>query len=50
VIRYLVQQRLNPAILSVTGDGEQNPVASNDSAQGRRQNCRVDLVITAMNP
>ena len=50
VVRYLVQQGVNPAILSATGYGEQNPVASNDTPQGRRQNRRVEIVITAMNP
>jgi chemotaxis protein MotB len=49
VVRYLVQQGVNPAILSATGYGEQNPVASNDTPQGRRQNRRVELVIAAMN-
>jgi chemotaxis protein MotB len=49
VVRYLVQQGVNPAILSATGFGEQNPVASNDTPQGRRQNRRVELVIAAMN-
>jgi chemotaxis protein MotB len=41
VVRYLVQQGVNPAILSATGYGEQDPVASNDTPQGRRQNRRV---------
>jgi len=49
VVRYLVQQGVNPAILSATGYGEQNPVASNDTAQGRQQNRRVEIVIGAMN-
>lgn len=47
VVRYLVQQRVNPAILSATGYGEQNPVASNDTPQGRSQNRRVEIVIAA---
>ena len=50
VVRYLVHKGVNPAILSATGYGEQNPVASNDTPQGRRQNRRVEIVITAMNP
>ena len=50
VVRYLIQQGVNPAILAATGYGEQNPVASNDTPQGRRQNRRVEIVITAMNP
>jgi chemotaxis protein MotB len=50
VVRYLVQQGVNPAILSATGYGEQSPVASNDTPQGRSQNRRVEIVIGAMNP
>ena len=50
VVRYLIQQGVNPAILAATGYGEQDPVASNDTPQGRRQNRRVEIVITAMNP
>lgn len=49
VVRYLVQQGVNPAILSATGYGEQDPVASNDTPQGRSQNRRVELVIAAQN-
>jgi chemotaxis protein MotB len=49
VVSYLVQQGVNPAILSATGYGEQDPVASNDTATGRSQNRRVEIVIAAMN-
>lgn len=50
VVRYLVQQGVSPAILSATGYGDQNPVAPNDTPQGRSQNRRVEIVIAAMNP
>jgi chemotaxis protein MotB len=50
VVRYLIKQGVNPAILAATGYGEQDPVASNDTPQGRQQNRRVEIVITAMNP
>jgi chemotaxis protein MotB len=50
VLRYLVQQGVNPSVLSATGYGEQNPVASNDTPAGRSQNRRVEIVIAAMNP
>jgi len=49
VVRYLVQQGVNPAILSATGYGEQDPAASNDTPRGRSQNRRVEIVIAAMN-
>jgi len=50
VVRYLIKQGVNPAILAATGYGEQDPVASNDTPQGRQQNRRVEIVITTMNP
>lgn len=49
VVRYLVRQGVNPAILSATGYGDQNPVASNDTPKGRQQNRRVEIMIGAMN-
>jgi len=49
VVRYLAQQGVNPAILSATGYGEQDPAASNDTPRGRSQNRRVEIVIAAMN-
>src|SRR5277367_1696299 len=38
VMQYLISQGLNPALVSATGHGDANPVASNDTAQGRAQN------------
>ena len=49
VVRYLVSEGVSPAELSATGYGEQDPVASNDTPQGRHQNRRVEIVIAAMN-
>jgi chemotaxis protein MotB len=49
VVRYLIQQGVNPGILSATGYGDQDPVASNDTPQGRRQNRRVEIEIGAQN-
>jgi len=47
VVRYLVAQGVNPNILSAQGFGETRPVASNDTAQGRAKNRRVEIVIMA---
>ena len=49
VVRYLVSEGVSPSELSATGYGEQDPVASNDTPQGRHQNRRVEIVIAAMN-
>jgi outer membrane protein OmpA-like peptidoglycan-associated protein len=43
---YLVQQGLDPTSLAATGFGKSNPVASNDTAMGRQQNRRVEIIIS----
>jgi chemotaxis protein MotB len=43
VMEYLVSQGVKPDLVSAQGFGESNPVASNDTAQGRAQNRRVEL-------
>jgi chemotaxis protein MotB len=47
VMQYLISQGLNPALVSATGFGDTNPVASNDAAQGRAKNRRVELTLAA---
>ena len=42
-MEYLVSQGVKPDLVSAQGFGDSNPVASNDSAQGRAQNRRVEL-------
>ena len=39
-------QGLDPNTITATGYGKSNPVASNDTAEGRQQNRRVELVIS----
>jgi outer membrane protein OmpA-like peptidoglycan-associated protein len=47
VRRYLVEQAKVPAArVSAVGYGDTRPIASNGSEEGRRQNRRIDLVIT----
>jgi outer membrane protein OmpA-like peptidoglycan-associated protein len=43
---YLVQQGLDPASVTAQGLGPSNPVASNDTPQGRQQNRRVEIIIS----
>jgi chemotaxis protein MotB len=51
VVTLLVESYdLDPLRVSAAGYGPYRPVASNDSAQGRKVNRRVDLVITSNSP
>ncbi|MBS0418253.1 MAG: flagellar motor protein MotD [Proteobacteria bacterium] len=45
VVRVLAGHGVNPARLAVIGYGEQRPLKSNDSAEGRNANRRVVVVI-----
>src|SRR5271165_4695093 len=45
VMQYLISQGMNPSLLSAKGWGDTNPVASNDTAQGRAKNRRVDITL-----
>lgn len=47
VAQYLISQGVNPALVSTHGFGDADPVASNDTAQGRAQNRRVELTLGA---
>lgn len=42
---FLMQQGISGARLSASGMGEHRPVAENDSASGRQQNRRVEIII-----
>jgi outer membrane protein OmpA-like peptidoglycan-associated protein len=43
---YLIQQGLDAGSVTAQGFGPANPVASNDTPQGRRQNRRVEIIIS----
>jgi chemotaxis protein MotB len=45
VANYLVSQGVNPALVQTRGLGEADPVAPNDTPQGRAQNRRVELTL-----
>ena len=47
VMQYLISQGVKPEDVSAQGYGEQNPIASNDTAAGRAQNRRVELTLGA---
>lgn len=47
VMQFLISQGVSPGLISARGFGEQNPVASNDTASGRAQNRRVELSLAA---
>ncbi len=46
VVRMLVEEGINPDKLSAVGYGEYQPIASNATEDGRRQNRRVVLVVS----
>lgn len=45
VMNYLVSQGVKPDLISAQGHGEANPVASNNTAQGRAKNRRVEITV-----
>ena len=47
VSRFLQLQGLNPANLSAIAYGEYKPVAENDTAEGRAQNRRIEIILVA---
>lgn len=46
VSSYLVQRGVNPARLATYGLGETQPIADNNTPEGRQANRRVNLIIT----
>jgi chemotaxis protein MotB len=45
VLNYLIKKGVEPGRMSFIGYGEHRPVASNASAEGRKKNRRVEIVI-----
>ena len=50
VSAYLVSRGVRVQRLIVTGDGENHPIASNDTPQGRQANRRVEVTIVPVDP
>jgi outer membrane protein OmpA-like peptidoglycan-associated protein len=46
VRNFLVAQGVSPSSIVSQGFGSANPIASNDSAEGRRMNRRVDMLVS----
>jgi outer membrane protein OmpA-like peptidoglycan-associated protein len=44
-MNYMISQGVKPELLSAQGFGENDPIASNDTADGRAQNRRVELTL-----
>jgi len=49
VMAFLVSQGVKPDLISAKGFGDADPVASNDTTQGRSQNRRVELSLPGSN-
>ena len=47
VMEYLISQGVKKDLVSAVGHGEANPVAPNDTAQGRAQNRRVEITLAS---
>ena len=45
VANYLISQGVNPNLVQTRGLGDAEPIASNDTPQGRAQNRRVELTL-----
>lgn len=45
VVRYLIDQGIDPNQLSAVSFGQYHPIASNDTPEGRAQNRRINIVI-----
>jgi len=50
VMQYLISQGVKPEMISAQGHGEADPIASNDTAQGRAQNRRVEVTLAGQTP
>ena len=47
VMQYMISQGVKPELIGAQGHGESDPIAPNDTAQGRAQNRRVEITLAA---
>ena len=45
VVRYLGSKGIDPNVMSAKGRGDTHPIAPNDTAKGRAQNRRIEVVV-----
>jgi chemotaxis protein MotB len=45
-VAFFQSQDVNPNLLSAKGFGDANPVASNDTPEGRAKNRRIEIVLS----
>lgn len=45
VMQYMISQGVKPDLVTAHGYGDAQPIASNDTAQGRAQNRRVEIAL-----
>jgi chemotaxis protein MotB len=45
VMQYMISQGVKPELVSARGHGEADPIAPNNTAQGRAQNRRVEITL-----
>ncbi len=45
VMQFMISNGVNPALISAQGFGDADPVASNDTENGRAQNRRVEMTL-----
>ena len=50
VMAYLTAHGVKPDMIAAQGHGEADPVAANDTAQGRAQNRRVEVTLAGQTP
>lgn len=50
VMQYMISQGVKPDLVSAHGFGEANPVAANDTPEGKAKNRRVELTIANPTP